>query len=420
MSNLPTKTINTSDIIYDKNIYPRDKVDMTLVSQYRDSIDELPSIEVDLKNRIIDGYHRLHAFRAEEIDAVTVEVFESDDDVECLIESIRRNAKHGKQLTPMEKKVQSRDLYAREIPESDIREIVGVSERTISTYLKDLKDAEDESRDTRILEMYLACCTRQEIADEIDVPVDTIKTKVRKIVGEIGNTSEITQPPESLQHTNLWEFTACDPEFGEKKYPGRMPGQIIENLVWYYTKPFDVVYDPMAGGGTTLDVCRKMYRRVAGFDINPIEPKGVKQNDIMKGLPRLRIKDKPMLIVLDPPYSIQKKDKYTKHDTDLSNMTIDNFYDSIGFLADNCGKLLHTDGVVAFIISSLKNNGAVEDLGVECRNIFTDHEFDVMERICVPYNNAESMTGYWIANAKKNKWMLRAYRDLLILKPHVI
>lgn len=230
----------------------------------------------------------------------------------------------------------------------------------------------------------------------------------------------LQRPPDSLQYTNLWMFTTCDPEFGEKKYPGRMPGQIIENLVWYYTKPFDVVYDPMAGSGTTLDVCRKMYRRVVGFDLNPIVSKGIKQNNVMNGFPKLKIKDKPMLIVLDPPYAIQKQGEYTEHDTDLSNMSIERFYDAIGHIADECIKLLHDEGIVAFIISSLKTDGHVEDLGIQCRNIFVEHGFDIIERVCVPYNNAESMTGYWIANAKKNKWMLRAYRDLLIMKRHDI
>lgn len=410
--------IKTSDIIYDETIYPRDKVDMELVSRYRDSVENLPPIKIDLKNRIIDGYHRLHAFRAEKIDTINVEVFDSDEDIECLLESIKLNARHGKQLTSMEKKSQSRILYNHGVSEDVIRTAVGVSQKTVGRYLEDIKAAEDTERDTRILDMYLACYTEQEIADEVDTPQQTISNILKRIVTEIGQVSKISNPPESLQYTTLWEFSACDPEFGEKKYPGRMPGQIIENLVWYYTKPFDVVYDPMAGGGTTIDVCRKMYRRVAGFDINPIEPKGIEHNDVMDGLPKLRIKDKPMLIILDPPYSIQKQDKYTKHATDLSNMSIDEFYGSIGMLADNCNELLHADGTVAFIISSLKNKGNVIDLGVDCRNIFVDHGFDVVDRICVPYNNAESMTGYWIANAKKNKWMLRAYRDLLILKTH--
>jgi len=71
--------------------------------------------------------------------------------------------------------------------------------------------------------------------------------------------------PDSLQLTNLWSFESCDKDYG-MKYPGRMPGQIVENLLWYYTEPFDLVVDPMAGGGTTIDVCLKMCRRIKAFD----------------------------------------------------------------------------------------------------------------------------------------------------------
>lgn len=233
---------------------------------------------------------------------------------------------------------------------------------------------------------------------------------------DTSNIVTIDEPPASLQYTNLWEFTSCDPEFGEKNYPGRMPGQIIENLLWYYTKPFDVVLDPMAGGGTTVDVCKKMFRRCMAYDLNPIETKGIKKNDVTQGFPERKIKDKPRLIVLDPPYSIQKKGEYTKHETDLSNQTLDGFYKSVELLAVECKKELDKDGVVAYIISSLKSNGCVTDLAIDSRNIFVEKGFHVIERICVPYSHAASMTGYWISDAKKNKRMLRAYRDLLIMK----
>jgi sulfur transfer protein SufE len=31
----------------------------------------------------------------------------------------------------------------------------------------------------------------------------------------------------------------------------------VDNLLYLYTKPFDVVVDPFAGGGSTIDVCKK-------------------------------------------------------------------------------------------------------------------------------------------------------------------
>lgn len=405
--------IKTADVIYEQKIYPRDNVDMKVVAQYRDSIENLPAIVVDKKNRIIDGYHRLLAYRQENIEEIEAELFDSDDDGLCLLESLKRNSKHGKQLSIAEKKKHARELYKRRIPEADVIGTLSISVRTLRSYLEDIKEKEEEGRNQRILEMYLACWTVQEIADDVGIDKSNVSREISKL--QNGKLAETQQPPEPLQYTNLWSFNNCNPDYGDK-YPGRMPGQIIENLLWYYTEPFDVVIDPMAGSGTTVDVCKKMYRRYIAYDINPIETQGIKKHNILMGFPERKIKDKPKLIVLDPPYSIQKKGEYTAHPDDLSNLPLEKFYDAIKLIAKGCKKELDENGIVAFIISSLKNNGQVVDLAVDCRNIFVDAGFVVLERICVPYNNASSTTGFWIKDAKENKRMLRAYRDLLIMK----
>ncbi len=45
---------------------------------------------------------------------------------------------------------------------------------------------------------------------------------------------------------NVWNFADADPRFG-REYPGRIPGQSVANVLAYYTKPGDLVLDPMAG-----------------------------------------------------------------------------------------------------------------------------------------------------------------------------
>lgn len=44
----------------------------------------------------------------------------------------------------------------------------------------------------------------------------------------------------------------------------------MDNLLYLYTEPFDVVVDPFAGGGSTIDVCRKRFRRYWVSDRKPI------------------------------------------------------------------------------------------------------------------------------------------------------
>jgi hypothetical protein len=64
----------------------------------------------------------------------------------------------------------------------------------------------------------------------------------------------------------------------------------------------------MAGGGTTIDVCRYLLRRYYCFDIDPKRP-DIKKWDIRHGYPRLPYK--PDFIILDPPYWRLERDEYS-------------------------------------------------------------------------------------------------------------
>ena len=42
---------------------------------------------------------------------------------------------------------------------------------------------------------------------------------------------------------------------------GNTEAQWLENLLYLYTEPFDIVVDPFAGGGSSIDICKKKLRR---------------------------------------------------------------------------------------------------------------------------------------------------------------
>ena len=105
--------------------------------------------------------------------------------------------------------------------------------------------------------MWLACKIQDEIAHIVDKDRSVIARIVQKCkAAEMHNLSN--NPPESLKLFNLWNFADSGSTI---KYPGQIPAGVIENLLWYFTKPFDVVYDPFAGSGTTIRVCKEMMRR---------------------------------------------------------------------------------------------------------------------------------------------------------------
>jgi hypothetical protein len=84
----------------------------------------------------------------------------------------------------------------------------------------------------------------------------------------------MAQKPKPMT-TSLWNFPSQqygDESQGDKNYRGATPAYILWNLLQRYTKPKDLVVDPMAGSGTTLDVARELGRRALGYDLNVTRP----------------------------------------------------------------------------------------------------------------------------------------------------
>ncbi len=108
--------------------------------------------------------------------------------------------------------------------------------------------------------------------------------------------------PPRLEATTLWDFPSQNyggGRQGDTAYAGATPSYIIWNLLSRYTKPGDLVIDPMAGSGTTLDVARDLGRRALGYDLAPTRP------DIFRvDARKLPLEDaKAAFVFVDPPYS---------------------------------------------------------------------------------------------------------------------
>ena len=82
---------------------------------------------------------------------------------------------------------------------------------------------------------------------------------------------KFTRPPLSLQVTTLWEYPSQqygDGRQGSTAFAGATPSYILWNLLQRYTRPKDLVVDPMAGSGTTLAVAKKLGRKFLGFELS--------------------------------------------------------------------------------------------------------------------------------------------------------
>lgn len=104
---------------------------------------------------------------------------------------------------------------------------------------------------------------------------------------------------------DVWAFRH-DRAFGVP-HPGSIPPAIVAHALHYFTDPGAVVVDPMAGGGTTFDVCVAMGRRCLAYDLMPIRPE-IAYLDVNFGFPSdCRGCD---LIFCDPPYHTMLARRY--------------------------------------------------------------------------------------------------------------
>ena len=92
-----------------------------------------------------------------------------------------------------------------------------------------------------------------------------------------------SRPVLRLMTTTLWEYPSQHydsasgaTEQGSKDYQGATPSWVIWQVLERYTRKNDLVVDPMAGSGTTLDVARDLGRRALAYDLSP------SRNDILR------------------------------------------------------------------------------------------------------------------------------------------
>lgn len=408
------ETVPIESVVFDPDAYPRVSQDDDVVRRYRDSLDELPPITIDENNVLVDGYHRMTAHRAEgltEIEAERVELNGTD----VLVEAARMNATHGHQLDRDEKKALAKRWYDDEVIETqaEIARILAVSEGTVNNWCKSIEKKrrkERQEKSPRLYLDYLSYPSESDVADEFGVTQKTINNDVRNIL----NSEDISSPPDSVKWDNVWRFSKCDPEYG-MDWPGRIPGQVVENLLWHYTEPFDLVVDPMAGGGTTVDVCKAMYRRFAAFDINPVEGKSINQHDTAtEGIPIDN--GKADLVFMDPPYWRIMDDEYSEGG--ISQQSHEGWLESMCGLLEEAERVTQCGGHLALLIEPLyddKDTGAFQDLTYQLMRHVDDSisALEQEQRIATPMNHGMKSSRD-VEHAKDNGYLLDLHRDLVV------
>jgi DNA modification methylase len=225
-----------------------------------------------------------------------------------------------------------------------------------------------------------------------------------------------SEPPQSQQHFDVWNFgPARDDTAGSTSYFGVMPPQVVENLLWLYTEPGDTVFDPFAGSGTTIDISKRMGRRVWASDRKPSTPTlPIHTHDITTGWPD----DAPSKVdftLLDPPYWQQAAGRYSDDDDDLGNQSIEQFMDSWEKVVKVATE--HTTGKIAYIISPTQlDDGTVVDHAFDMFRVCDEAGLNPVRRIIVTYSTQQA-TGQQVTWARENRRLLKLYRDLVVFEP---
>jgi hypothetical protein len=212
---------------------------------------------------------------------------------------------------------------------------------------------------------------------------------------------------------DVWAFRH-DGAFGVP-HPGSTPPATIAHLLHYFTAPGALVVDPMAGGGTTVDVCEGMGRRILAYDLEPVRP-DVRKHDVTTGFPPdCQGCD---LIFCDPPYHTMHARRYGDSPS-VAELPYSGWLAFLGRLCAASFESLRPGGFMALLLA----NQTEADLPAGCAYIdhaFLGYEamrsagFQPVRRISCPM--AGTHLPQQVRRARAEGRLLGLVRDLIVMR----
>lgn len=221
-------------------------------------------------------------------------------------------------------------------------------------------------------------------------------------------------PKLQLQTTTVWDYPSQNYgkwEQGDTDYPGATPSYIIWNLLQRYTRPKDLVVDPMAGSGTTVDVARSLKRKALGYDIN------TQRKDVFNVDARdLPLKDeKADFVFIDPPYSDHLTYSGKKECIGELNANEADYYIEMEKVIKEINRILKPERYMAlYVCDSYEKGKPFMPIGFRLFSILEQY-FIPVDIISVVRNNTSLKRNHWHTAAIEHNYFLRGFNYLFIM-----
>ncbi len=410
-------------------------------------IGQLYPVLIDSETKeILDGRERLKVspdWRSEEFE-VPGETEEEKELNRLRIKHIanwaRKDIDHGADLTEIAERTGWMGL-------KPFADFLGVSEMDISRYLPQMYKDELQSqraqssrtannplagkarKASKMLEDTRKAVEKAPLAEEKRAEIASTLETTENMLNDLSEELGLTNPSlkeridawanEIEAEYSLWECLDERPEgFGDAEFHGNCSPTIIAMVLKKYSSLEDkVIFDPMAGSGTFIDVARAMgYKddQILARDIRPL------RGDIDPGdAVDTKLPDKSVdFIFAHFPY--WKLLEYTKDDPrDASRFTQKEFLEWSEKVIVEMKRILKKKRFLAVMIGNMRHNGVV-DLEAELSVIGSDHLrlWDkIVKRIRTwrPETRGQRM-GLTLARARQHNYSVTNHDTILVFR----